>query len=431
MKSKKILVVTYYWPPGSGPGVQRWLKFVKYLVQLGWEPIVLTVKNGSFSSKDESLAQDIPNSVRVERTATLEPFSLFNFLQGKKGNESPVGMGDLHKKKSLVSKLGLWVRANFFVPDARMGWNIYAYKKALQLVSEEGIETVVTTGPPHSTHLIGYKLKSKTQKINWIADFRDPWSTIFYNQYLPRTKRAHAKDVALEHQVLKNADRVLTVSPGLVEELSSVSPNVDVIYNGYDSDDFEAADEQSSDFELTYVGNFLEGQDIDELWESIQELITEDKEFGEKLKLKFTGTTAPILQEKLKSIFKEKFEQFGFVGHKEAVKRMNRAGALLFVIPRAQNNKVIVTGKIFEYLATGKPILAIGPTDGNAAPILRDCDHLPMSDYAQKNQIKAQLRQIYNLWKNKDTIHVNHKAVKSYSRVGQTKKLVSILESMS
>lgn len=424
----KVLIITYYWPPGSGPGVQRWLKFVKYLSDFGWNATVLTVQNGSYPSKDSSLEEEIPFGVEVHKTFALEPFRIFNLLTGKKGNDSPVGMGDMHKSKSTFTKVGLWIRANYFIPDARMGWNSFAYKKATELLSSNEFNVVITTGPPHSTHLIGEKLQQRFN-IKWIADFRDPWTTIYYNDKLPRTRKSNQKDKTLETRVLNNADTVLTVSPGLADELSVESKRVEVLYNGFDEDDYSLVAKGVTTFDLCYIGNYKENQNVEALWDSVAELIQEDVEFANDFRLKLTGNVTPSIKSILSEKLPNHFYSYPFVKHKEAVRLMKEAGMLLFIIPKAERNHLILTGKIFEYLASGTPMLSIGPVAGNASAIVHTCEQASMISYDNKHEIKAALSKGYKDWKNgvKRTVS---KHVQEYSRKGQTKRLAEILNSL-
>ncbi len=427
--SKKVLIITYYWPPGSGPGVQRWLKFVKFLPQFGWNPTVLTVKGGSYPATDTTLEADVPDSVEIHKTQALEPFRIFNLLKGKKGKDSPVGMGDMHKSKSWVSRLGLWIRANYFIPDARVGWNPYAYKKATELIRDHAFDAVITTGPPHSTHLIGQQLKEKFG-VKWLADFRDPWTTIYYNKYLPRTASANAKDQQLETSVLKASDGVLTVSPGLEAELADRAKRVKVLFNGFDDDDFSEEPEKTKFFSLSYIGNFKDNQDVTELWNAIIELKEENTSFAKDFRLELTGNVAPRVDALLQDKLGESYEKFDFVQHKEAVKRMKGSGSLLFIIPQSTNNSLILTGKIFEYLATGTPMLSIGPVNGNAAAIVANCSQEPMLHYGDRDGIKKVLLRQYNDFKS-DKVTTRSKAVETYGRRGQTEVLASFLNEIT
>ncbi|MFW6101648.1 MAG: glycosyltransferase, partial [Bacteroidota bacterium] len=278
-KKKKVLIVTYYWPPGSGPGVQRFLKMSKFLYAFGWEPVILTVKNGSYPSTDPSLTKDIPEKLQIFKTKTIEPFSLYNKLTGGKGKQVGVGLIGFQHKTNLLKKISLFIRANIFLPDARRGWIPFAFKKAKYLHSKNKLHAVVTTGPPHSTHFIGLKLKKKFS-LPWLVDMRDPWTNNFFNKALPRTRYTKKLEKKFEDKILTNADFITTVSPGLKKEFQDRNQNIQVIYNGYDQEDIpEPAQYKSSEFSLSYIGNLKPNQNIPALWKAIKEMEDEVEGF--------------------------------------------------------------------------------------------------------------------------------------------------------
>jgi hypothetical protein len=211
---KKALILTYYWPPGSGPGVQRWLKFCKYLPENGWEPTVITVRNGSYPYSDKTLVNDVPQKMKVIKTDTFEPFAIYNLLRGKKGKSVEVGLGSIKNQQNRFSRFANYIRANYFIPDARLGWNKYAFVAALRHIKSERPDVIITTGPPHSTHLIGQRLNKEFQ-IPWVADFRDPWTTIYYNSLLNRTESRKTKDQEFENSVVTSCNMLLVTTPGM------------------------------------------------------------------------------------------------------------------------------------------------------------------------------------------------------------------------
>ena len=431
--AKKVLIFAYYWPPASGPGVQRWLKFVKYLSEKDWEAIVITPENGSYPNTDSTLLKDVPESVKVERTKTLEPFRLFNLLTGqaKRGNTTSVGMGDIKGSTSLIKKISAFVRANFFIPDARKGWKRFAINKGRELIASNNIDLIVTTGPPHSAHLIGLALK-KEFGVPWIADLRDPWTNIYYNKFLPRTKRTIEKDSALENKVIQTADAITVVGNGQKEEFEDRARRIRVIENGYDEEDFHNKEESKSDnlFRLSYIGNLKTNQNCRTLWEVISELSNEVDEFKKDFRLSFTGNIHSEVSETFKEyMIEELVEILPFVPHDEAVQRMIAAQALLFLIPDSSNNKQIITGKIFEYLASRTPLLSIGPVDGDASEILKTCKRSPMLDYSEKKAIKEELKRLYTMWKQgTKSLRISGDEHQVYSRRNLTFRLANLFE---
>ena len=269
---KKVLIITYYWVPAGGVAVQRFLKFTKYLRDYGWEPVILTVKDGSYPYTDPKLESEVPKGIEVHRTKTFEPFEIYNLLRGQKGKAVPLAVATA-SKKSLFQRLSGYIRANFFLPDARVGWKPYAIKEASNIIESQKIDAIITTGPPHSTHLIGQALKAK-YKLPWVADFRDPWTEIFNNQYLPFTEASKAKDKKMEASVLRDCDVATVIGEGMKSVFpSKFTPKMEVITNGYDESDFDRTLQPETDkYRMRYVGNLLSNQNITALWAAIAEL---------------------------------------------------------------------------------------------------------------------------------------------------------------
>jgi glycosyltransferase involved in cell wall biosynthesis len=426
---KKALILTYYWPPGSGPGVQRWLKFCKYLPEHDWQPIVITVKNGSYPSIDESLLKEVPEDLQVIRTRAFEPFALYNALRGKSGKSIEVGMGNIKGNSSWFGRLSNYVRANFFVPDARIGWNIATVPEALRLIKVEQPDVIITTGPPHSTHLMGLRLKVSSG-LPWLVDLRDPWTTIYYNAILNRSKKTIAQDQALENAVIREADALLVASPGLRNEFSGRAHDITFIPNGYDEQDFLHLPIPSTEsFTLAYVGNLKSVQNMPGLWKAMQELAEEVPGFNASFRLSITGNIADQIQQAITAAGIERMVELKpFVPHREAIEAMHHAHVLLLPVPNEQGNQSILTGKIFEYLATRRPILSIGPKDGNAAQILAECEKDPMLDYHDKAGIKQQLLHYFEEYQSHASPMVTgNQGYLNYSRKGNTEKLVAVL----
>ncbi|HIO68379.1 MAG TPA: glycosyl transferase family 1 [Flavobacteriales bacterium] len=431
MESKKVLVITYYWPPAAGPGVQRFLKFCKYLPEFGWEPVVLTVEAGSYSSKDASLDEDIVSGLSVYKTKTFEPFTIYNKLRGSKGNTVPVSLMGIKKDKRLIQRLSLYVRANFFVPDARKGWKSYALKAVDQIMSEHDISAIITTGPPQSTHLIGLAIKKKLG-IPWLADFRDPWTTVYYNKFFPRTASTERKDKSMEDEVLSHADAVVAVSSGLGAEFKDRANKVEIIYNGFDHEDIPEAQSETSDFfTLEYIGNLKPNQNPEQLWSALGELIEDEDGFKDFFRLNITGNIDKYLADDLTNKYRlgPILDIIPYVSHQEAVERMVKTSLLLFVVPEADNNHLIITGKLFEYMASKTPILSIGPTDGDAAKLLKEAERDEMLAYNAKDEIKEQILSQFISWKDGGKMQWKHanSDLNKFSRKHLTEKLGNVL----
>jgi glycosyltransferase involved in cell wall biosynthesis len=369
-KASKALIITYYWPPSGGAGVQRWLKFAKYLPESGWEPVILTVDPdyAAYPVTDSSLEKEIPASLRVFKTRATDYFSVYK----KDKSKIPTAGFANSVNNTLKGKIMRFIRGNFFIPDPRKGWNKYAFKKACELIETEGIQHVITTSPPHSTQLIGLKLKSKYPSITWTADLRDPWTDIYYYDLFYPTFISKSIDSALEKKVLRAADRIITVGKSLMESFiskeASVRDKTSVIPNGYDEDDFKNLKFSTPDkFTISYTGTLSDTYPVN----GFLEALTLFKSNGNDFFVRFVGTVSTDQQKLILSkAGNENVEFISYTDHTTAINYMAQSSLLLLIIPEHKSNKSIITGKIFEYLATGKPVLCLGPADGDAATII-------------------------------------------------------------
>jgi glycosyltransferase involved in cell wall biosynthesis len=465
---KKILIVTYYWPPSGGAGVQRWLKFVKYLPEFGYEPIVLTVReeNASYAQSDPSLLKEVDPAVKIVRTPSFEPYSLYLKLSGKK--EIPFGGFSNEGSVTFLQKVFRFIRGNLFIPDPRKGWNRYAVKAAKKIIQQEKIDVVITSGPPHSTHLIGLRLKKQTG-IKWIADFRDPWTDIYYYKDLSHTPLAKWYDGRLERKVLHTCDKVITVGyelknllaskietgedemeTGKREQKPSVSGlrypfslKIHVITNGYDTEDFKNHKEPSSDlrspvsdlrspvsnlqspFYITYAGTISSYYRIEGYVSALADL---PEPIRSQIKFRFVGNISSSVSDLInKAGLNSQLELTGYVPHDKSISYLFDAGILLLLIPDVSENKGILTGKFFEYLATGKPILAIGPTDGDVARILKETGTGSIFFYDDVRGIKEA---ILNYFNKRGETHGPNKAIEKYSRRTLTSVLSGIIKEL-
>lgn len=372
---KKVLIITYYFPPSGGAGVQRWLKMMKFLPEFGIEPIVLTVdaKYASYPQYDYSMLAEIPTGVAVYRTKSREVLSLYKKVSPNK--EVPYGGFANEPQPNLFQKIARFIRGNFFLPDPRRGWNKYAYKKACEIIQKEGIQTVITTSPPHSTQLIGLKLKKNFPSLQWIADLRDPWVEIYYNKDLYQTKWAEKRNMKYEYSVLTQADKIITVSEDCAKMFKrNAGPNLPifVLPNGYDPDDFKDLELIPNEGKkvLSYVGVFSPQYRIDVLVDALRKIAPM---WADKLLLRFVGVVCEEAKEMLDDLPYE-IDYIDYVSHKKAIAYMCSSDALLLCIPYIPKNKGILTGKMFEYMAAQKPIVLIGPIDGDAAYIIEKCE---------------------------------------------------------
>jgi len=372
---KKILVVTYYWPPSGGAGVQRWLKFSRYLPQSDWEPVILTVDPAfaTYPALDPSLEYDIPDRLKVHRVKAKDWFRLY----AKDKSKVPSAGFARNHDDSLKGRLSRFIRGNLFIPDPRRGWNRFAFREAVRIIHREGINTVVTTSPPHSSQLIGLRIKKVMPEIKWIADLRDPWTDIYYYDLFYPTLIARSIDRYYEKKVLKKADILITVGHNLAETYISKNEGIRekfrIIPNGYDEEDFTRADYRFPDrFTITYTGTLSEAYPVDGLLDALNRL----KNNGHDFLLRFVGFVPEGIKARImRSVGHDRTEFISYTDHKKAVKYIAESSLLLLVIPDHKKNRAITSGKIFEYIATLKPILYIGPADGDAAFHLKACGH--------------------------------------------------------
>ena len=422
---KKILIITYYWPPAGGPGVQRWLKFAKYLPENGWEPIILTVDENyaSYPQKDSSLLDEV-SGVEVHKTKSFEILNLYSSLN--KDKQVPYGGFSNEGNPSFLKKVSRFIRGNFFIPDPRKGWNSYAYSEAKRIIEEQEIDIVVTTGPPQSTHLIGLKLKKNNVVKKWIADFRDPWTDIFYyNKFYP-TKLSLSIDRKYERLVMLNSDVLITVSEGFKQLFCNrydVSDKFHVISNGYDGIDFEDKG-NSIDIsnEIVYTGTISNDYPLNS--------IIEIAKSTEAFKFKFIGSVPEELKELVeKEGLQEKFTFKGTVSHSEAIEEMTRAALLLLLVPEIPQNEGIVPGKVFEYIHAQRPILAIGSENGDLSKILNDTKSGKLVDFSDIDGLKELIRKFEKDYIN-GALKVESIDIEKFSRKALTNKLSNVLQEL-
>jgi len=427
---RKVLIITYYWPRSGGAGVQRWLKFAKYLPDFGWEPVVLTVKeeDASYAQWDNTLANEVSPSLRVVRTPSFEPYSLYLRISGKK--EIPYGGFSNEGRPTLFQKISRFIRGNFFIPDPRRGWNGYAIKEAMKLIQGEKFDAIVTTGPPHSTHLIGYRLKKRTG-IKWIADFRDPWTDIYYYKDLSHSLLAKWYDKRLEKKILLSCDKIVTVGSEIKDLLLSKSVKLingkcEVITNGYDSSDFEGFDKGRPErFTITYTGTISSYYRLEGLVSALESLPVDIRK---NIFIRFVGNISQSIIELFgRANLTSQLEYVGYVSHQQSIEYLYDSSVLLLLIPDVQQNKGILTGKFFEYLATGIPILAIGPTDGDVARILKETGAGIMVNYDNDFVLRERIIDLYESFK-AGKFSIDSKDTEKYSRKYLTGKLVKLFE---
>jgi glycosyltransferase involved in cell wall biosynthesis len=424
----KALIITYYWPPSGGSAVLRWVKFTKYLGGFGWEPVIYTPENPEPQETDHSLLNDIPDHLEVIKTRITEPYGIYKRLTGRKQTEKlGVAMMTDKKKAGLMSRISLWIRSNLFIPDPRMLWIRPSVRYLREYIHEHPVDVIITTGPPHSMHLIGYHLHKKTG-IKWAADFRDPWTNIDFYRELKLTGIADRYHRKLEKKVLQGADLVLTVSPTMTEEFREMGAgNAVTLTNGFDSEPVPESMPDADKFILLHLGSLPSSRNPESLWTAISELAREDPSFASRLRINLTGKTDLRVSE---SIRKNNLESFtackDFVPHSETPVLLGAASVLLLVINNTPNAKGILTNKFFEYLSSRRPILAIGPVDGDAAFILKEAGAGEIYDYDDVPGIKLQLIRLFDLY-SKQQLSLSQGHIEKFTRKNLTRELAKLL----
>jgi glycosyltransferase involved in cell wall biosynthesis len=426
LKPKKLLIITYYWPPSGGPGVQRWLKFVKYLPDFNVQPIVYVPENPTYPIIDNGLQSEVSEKAIILKKKIVEPYGFASFLGKNKTKKISSGIIPNQKKQSFVEKTLLWVRGNIFIPDARFLWVKPSVTYLKKYIQENDIDTIITSGPPHSLHLIGLQLK-KELTIKWLADFRDPWTTIGYHKALKLSSYAEKKHKDLEKEVLNSADTIIVTSKTTKTEFQVITSRpIEVITNGYD---IEHVEKQPLDnkFSLAHIGSFLSERNPRILWQALQELVTENETFKNDFQLKLIGATS---QEVLDTISEFELTNYvlnlGYVSHQEAVEHQRKSQVLLLIEINSDETKSIIPGKLFEYMISERPIIAIGPEGSDFAEIITSTNTGVFFTYDKKEELKAVLLNYYELYQ-KNNLKVNAVGLQQYSRKNLTEQLSKLV----
>ena len=424
---KKVLIITYYWPPAGGPGVQRWVKFVKYLRDFEIEPIIYTPENPTYPILDPHIAADIPEDLTLLKTKIFEPYALASLFSKEKTQKISAGIIPT-KKPSLLDKLLLWVRGNLFIPDARVLWVHPSVKYLSEYLTEHPIDTIITTAPPHSLHLIGLRLKEKFPSLRWIADFRDPWTTIGYHSQLRLTKRSARKHLVMERTVLQTADTLIVTSPSTQREFQAkTSRPIEVITNGYDDDFPTQTPSLSPYFLLSHIGSLLSERNPEPLWQVLSEMTKEQPDFRRDLRLCLAGR---VSDEVLTSLQKWQLTDYldlkGYISHTEAIALQRQSQLLLLLEINHPKTEGIIPGKLFEYMASQRPILALGYKQWDVKDIIAQTQTGITLSLTDTQAIREALTHYYTLYKSQQ-LHTHPTSLETYHRKNLTKRLSEVI----
>ena len=432
---KRILVVTYYWPPTGGSGVQRWVKFSKYLPAQGWQPVIYTPENPEQLARDESLLGDIPSGTEVLKTPIREPYDIYRRIFGrKKGGAAGGEVNPLNsRKKGAAAKLAVWVRGNFFVPDPRIFWVKPSVRFLKKYLLEHPVDAIVTTGPPQSMHLVGLGLKKAlgTGCPRWIVDFRDPWTEMFYFKHMglgPLARRRHEK---LEQEVLDACNDIISVTPLVQKDFQSrTSTPVHLITNGFDPDDFSSEDVPwvEGEFRVTHTGLFAADGNPLELWGALSDKCAAEPSFRQALRIRLAGKVDADIVEAINAAgLGENLCNLGYLPHDKTSLEQRQADILMLPLRQEPEYRKVLPGKIFEYLAARRPVLGVGQEDGAAATVLADCGAGQMFEWDRRDEMRAFVDREWERRKAGGPVGMNSDIGK-YSRPELTAALVRLLE---
>ncbi|MGD1946092.1 MAG: glycosyltransferase family 4 protein [Croceivirga sp.] len=423
---QKVLIITYYWPPAGGPGVQRWLKFIKYLRGFHIDPIVFIPENPHYPFQDESLLKDIPQGIKVIKQPIFEPYGLASLFSSKKTKRISSGIIHDFKRQSPLERLLLWIRGNLFVPDARKYWVRPSIRRIRHLLDEEEISTVITTGPPHSVHLIGKGLKENLN-IRWIADFRDPWTSIGYHKKLKLTKAAQRKHKRLESSVLNTADALIVTSETTKREFQEITAKpISVITNGYDHTIEDA--KVDSYFSLSHIGSLLTERNPKSLWKALSALVRENSKFASLLKIRLIGVVGDGVMASLKEhALTDYVELLGYMPHDSVLHYQLRSQVLLLLEIDSLETRGIIPGKLFEYFNAKRPILAIGPDGWEAGELVKKHQ---AGEYAYQKDGGAIKQILLNLFAQYESgnLKCDSKGTGQYHRKELTRQMAKLME---
>lgn len=428
---KRILVITYYWPPSGGAGVQRWLKFTKYLPEFGWDPIVFTPENPDFELKDESLSNDVNDQIEVLKFPIWEPYKLFKRLSGNKS----IKQGQILEsgKRSVFKKMAIWVRGNLFVPDPRIFWVKPSVQYLESILQTNNIKHIITTGPPHSVHLIGKGLKLKNPSLTWIADFRDPWSQWDILKKMRISSFIWKKHLKLEESVLKMADSVLATGPTAAQEFRDLGARrVHSITNGYDRDDGPPSVKpiKGDKFVISHLGMLSESRNPEALWGALEGLCNQP-EFYEAFELHLTGILSPEVLSTVNRYPKliTKLYLKESIPHSEVFKAYKESNILVLLQTKAKGATSQLPGKLFEYLSAKRPILALGARGNDISEILNSTKSGKSFDYNQSGELKRFITDEFSAWA-ANRSNWEFKNIEKFERKNLTKELSIWLESI-
>ena len=431
---KKALIISYYWPPSGGAGVQRWLKFVKYLRGFGWEPVVFCPENPEYPETDDSLSRDVPANLEVLKLPIWEPYAAYKKLLGRK-KEDRINAAFLSetKKNKFLEDISVWIRGNFFIPDARKFWIRPSVKFLRKYLGSHPVDVIISTGPPHTTHLIAMQLAARTG-MPWLADFRDPWTSIDFYRDLKLTVWADKRHHELEKEVLQKATAVTVISNSMAGDFRKIFDRpYKVITNGFDPEDTGSNAKTVLDvkFSIAHIGTLANSRNPVALWKALKSLLGINEDLVRDLEIKLVGKVDHSVISSMDEYGLGRYlRKIDYMPHDEVVRCQQQSQVLLLIINNTPNARMILTGKFFEYMAAGRPILCLGPADGDAAAILSETKAGLMAGFDDVDGMKDHILHYYGLFQN-NALRVQSQQTGKYSRKELTGELSKVLNEIT
>lgn len=434
---KNLLIIAYYFPPSGGPGVQRVLKHIKYLPEFGWNPIVYTVKDAQYPAYDYSLLKEIPENVKVYRGKIFEPYNVYRKIVGIKSTD-PVDVNVIKKENQKLSwkeKLSEFIRATFFIPDARMFWIFSGRKELKQILKENKIDAIYNSSPPYTTAIIAKRIK-KILQVPWIAGFRDPWTGFISSPkrwLIPRLIDKH-----LEKSVFQKADKVECAWIGIIKDAIGKYPVLDAskfhhIPNGYDSEDYPKINWNGNDrFTITYTGSMYGRRNPSALFQAIEKLLNENLIKKDDFIIKFIGRFGREVNEMIENTsFRDSIEVINYLPHQESLIELLKSDALLLIVDESKESEEIVPGKVYEYIGTKKPILTIAPTNGAIAQLMQETGLGLVAHQSEQDKIASNFLSLFRIYKNEEeNLRIDNAAIAKYERRESAKQLSFLLDEL-
>ena len=431
---RKVLIITYYWPPSGGAGVQRWLKFSKYLRDFGWEPVIYTPQNPEAPAVDHSLESDIPAGITIIKRPIIEPYMAYkSFVGMKKGEKVNAGFLKEKDRPGLAEDIAVWLRGNFFIPDARCFWIRPSARFLIKYLADHPVDAIVSTGPPHSMHLVALKVHQKL-KIPWLADFRDPWTGIDFYHQLKLTLLADRRHRLLEKKVLRDATAITVVSRDMADQFKAiVDREYKLVTNGFDEQDISPLplDQLDELFTISHIGSINASRNPAKLWKTLAAMVKTNQAFAKKMRIKLVGKVdIEVLKDIEANGLADNFIRVEYMPHREVMHEIQKAQVLLLLINNTPNARGILTGKVFEYLGSGRPILSIGPEDGDAAEILNETASGKTADYNNEDKMQQIIEAYFSKFLVQG-LESNKAGSTKFSRKALTGEIAGVLEELA